>query len=37
MEELRKNVREAVECHFESDQMPRLIRLQMVKEEVIAV
>lgn len=37
MEELRKNVREAVECHFEPDQMPRFIRLHMVKEEVIAI
>ena len=37
IEELRKNVREAVECHFEPDQMPKLIRLHMVKEEVITV
>lgn len=37
MEELRKNVREAVACHFDADQMPKLIRLHMVKEELIAV
>ena len=37
IEELRINVKEAVECHFDADNMPRLIRLHMVKEEVIAV
>jgi len=37
IEELRKNLREAVECHFEPDKMPKLIRLHMVKEEVITV
>jgi len=37
LEELRKNVKEAVECHFDGEQMPKLIRLHMVKEEVIAI
>jgi hypothetical protein len=37
LEDLRKNVRESVECHFDEGQMPRLIRLHMVKEEVITV
>jgi predicted RNase H-like HicB family nuclease len=37
IEELRLNVKEAVECHFDEDKMPKLIRLHMVKEEVIAV
>jgi predicted RNase H-like HicB family nuclease len=37
LEELRLNVREAVECHFDADKMPQLIRLHMVKEEIIAV
>lgn len=37
MEELRVNVKEAVECHFDADKMPRLIRLHFIKEEVIAV
>jgi len=37
LEELRKNVRESVECHFDEGQMPKLIRLHMVKEEVITV
>jgi hypothetical protein len=37
LEDLRKNVREAVECHFDKEKMPKLIRLHMVKEEVITV
>ncbi len=35
-EELKDNIREAVACHFETDEMPKLIRLHYVKEEVIA-
>ncbi len=34
-EELRKNVREAVECHFDEGQRPRIIRLHFVREEVM--
>lgn len=37
MDELRANVKEAVGCHFDADKMPKLIRLHLVKEEVIAV
>ncbi len=37
MEELRENVKEAVECHFETDAMPKVIRLHMIKEEIIAI
>ena len=34
LEELRQNVREAVACHFEEGQAPRLIRLHIVRDEV---
>lgn len=34
---LGTNVRDAVVCHFEGDERPRLIRLHSVREEVIAV
>lgn len=37
MDELRRNVREAVQCHFDEDEAPSLIRLHMVKDEVIPV
>ncbi len=36
MEEIKKNIKEAVECHFDDDKKPKLIRLHIVKEEVIA-
>ena len=37
LEELRRNVREAVECHFEEGKAPRMIRLHFVRQEVIAL
>jgi predicted RNase H-like HicB family nuclease len=37
LDELKLNIKEAVECHFEEDKKPKLIRLHMIKEEVIAV
>ena len=36
MDELKLNVREAVRCHFEEGDAPRVIRLHMVKDEVIS-
>lgn len=36
MDELREQIRDAVRCHFEVGQGPRLIRLHFVREEVIA-
>jgi len=37
MEELKSNVREAVHCHFEEGDAPSVIRLHMVKDEVIPI
>lgn len=36
-EELRENVREAVRCHFEEGQAPRIIRLHRVVDEVLTL
>jgi predicted RNase H-like HicB family nuclease len=36
LEELRTMVRDAVQCHFDDADHPQLIRLQIVREEVIA-
>ena len=33
---LREQVRDAVRCHFDEGQKPRLIRLHFVREEVFA-
>ncbi len=35
MDELRANIREAVECHFHDGLGPKLIRLHYVREEVL--
>jgi hypothetical protein len=37
MDELKLNIREAVYCHFDDDKLPKIIRLHLVKEEVIAL
>ena len=37
LEELRAMVRDAVECHFEDADRPRVIRLHFVKDELLAV
>ena len=34
LEELRQVVKDAVRCHFEEADIPRIIRLHVVKEEV---
>ncbi len=37
IEELRNAVKEAVHCHFDdTDTMPRMIRLHLVRDEVFA-
>ena len=35
LEELRQMVRDAVYCHFEAENRPKIIRLHIVKHEVI--
>ncbi len=38
LEELRIMIRDAVHCHFDKpDELPKLIRLHFVKDEVMAV
>jgi len=37
MDELKQNLREAVHCHFDEGKAPTVIRLHMVKDEVIPV
>ena len=35
LEELKAMIRDAVACHFEAEAKPRLIRLHLVRDEVI--
>ena len=37
LDELRTMVKDAVECHFDDQARPRIIRLHLVKGEIIAV
>lgn len=37
MARLHTNVRDAVRCHFEPEQLPKVIRLHFVRDDVIAV
>lgn len=37
LEELREMVRDAVACHFEEAERPRVIRLHLVRDELLAV
>ena len=34
---MHEQVRDAVRCHFEAGQAPKVIRLHFVREEVIAI
>jgi len=37
VEEIREAAKDAVSCHFEENDRPRIIRLHWVKDELIAV
>jgi hypothetical protein len=37
LEELKEAVRDAVRCHFEQEDLPRMVRLHMVRDELLAV
>ncbi len=36
-DELKEAVQDAVRCHFEEDEQPTLVRLHVVREEVLLV
>ena len=36
-DDLKTMVKDAVLCHFDGDDVPKVIRLHLVKDEVIAV
>jgi predicted RNase H-like HicB family nuclease len=37
LSEVKINIKEALNCHFEEDQMPKIIRLHIVKDELLTV
>lgn len=37
LEEIKESVKDAVHCHFDEEDLPKIVRLHFVKDEVIAV
>jgi hypothetical protein len=37
MKTLKETIKDAILCHFEEEQLPKIIRLHFVKEEVFAL
>jgi hypothetical protein len=37
LEEIKESAKDAVRCHFDDEDLPKVIRLHFVKDEVIAV
>jgi hypothetical protein len=35
LDDVRRNVREAVECYFDDGKAPKVIRLHIVREEIL--
>ena len=36
LDELRRMIREAVHCHFDESERPKIIRLHIIRDEVLA-
>jgi predicted RNase H-like HicB family nuclease len=37
LDELKENIKDAIKCHFDEKEIPHIVRLHMVKDEVIAI
>ena len=37
LEQVKSNIKEAVECHFEEAELPKLIRLHIIKDELMTL
>jgi len=37
IEEIKKAIKDAVKCHFETNDMPKIIRIHFVKDEVLTI
>ena len=35
LNDLKANIRDAVQCHFDDNNTPKIIRLHLVREEII--
>ena len=37
LDELKENVKDAIKCHFDEKEIPHIVRLHIVKDEVITI
>ena len=37
LEELKEMIKDAVRCHFDEDERPKIIRLHIVKQEILTL
>jgi predicted RNase H-like HicB family nuclease len=37
LEDLKVQIKEAINCHFEENSMPKMVRLHFVKDEVFSI
>ena len=37
IQELKENLKDAVKCHFDTDKLPKIIRLHITKDELITL
>jgi predicted RNase H-like HicB family nuclease len=37
LDAIREEIKDAVRCHFDENQIPHIVRLHFIKEEVVAI
>lgn len=37
LDELKENIKDAVKCHLDEKEFPHIVRLHMVKDELMAI
>lgn len=37
LDELKENIKDAVKCHLDEKELPHIVRLHMVKDELMAI
>ncbi|MFP4529027.1 MAG: 2-oxoisovalerate dehydrogenase [Candidatus Kapaibacterium sp.] len=37
MQDLRHNIIDAIKCHFDEDNLPKIVRMHFVREEIFAL
>ncbi len=37
LNELKENIKDAIKCHFDAKEVPHIVRLHIVKDEVITI